>query len=156
MNSTSMGGTDVVRARLEVLDELKSLFRGEVSAVESYGKALTSSDLAGVADILRSCRTAHQERANLLSERIRMLGGEVPTSSGVWGALANTLQSAATAIGLKPAIAVLEEGEDHGLRDYRKSITSLDAQTQQFVTDRLLPGQIETHRVISDLKRSYA
>ena len=52
------------------------------------------------------------------------------------------------------AVSCLEEGEDHGLRDYHGDRDKLDADTHRFIRDEILPGQIDTHRVMSNLKRS--
>lgn len=53
-------------------------------------------------------------------------------------------------------MAVLEEGEDHGLRDYRDDLDRLDAETRQFVELELLPAQRRTHDQLSALKRAMA
>jgi hypothetical protein len=46
----------------------------------------------------------------------------------------------------------LEEGEDHGLNEYRSRLANLDADTQDFVQARLLPAQTETHGIARALK----
>ena len=64
------------------------------------------------------------------------------------------VEGAATALGEKAAIAVLESGEDHGLSDYRSRSGELDLGSQALVRDHLLPQQVETHRIVSALKHS--
>jgi hypothetical protein len=52
------------------------------------------------------------------------------------------------------AIYALEEGEDHGLKDYRGDLDDLDATSRRLVETRLLPEQIVTHRTMSQLKKT--
>src|SRR5689334_1227407 len=104
--------------RDEAIEQLKSFCRGEISAVETYRQALEMSPEPWVGAQLRSNMLSHEERIRLLCLRILELGGDPPVSSGPWGTFAKAVEGAATALGEKSAIKVLEEGEDHGLRDY--------------------------------------
>jgi hypothetical protein len=70
---------------------------------------------------------------------------------------AKTVEGAAKAFGEKAAIAALEEGEDHGLKDYRDELDEpdLDAQSRIILTARLLPAQQVTHDRMSALKHRF-
>jgi demethoxyubiquinone hydroxylase (CLK1/Coq7/Cat5 family) len=139
----------------KALHLLQSLYRGELSAVETYERALGLATLTGlVADVLRVCQGSHQKRVTLLKARLVELGAEVPASSGVWGAMANVLEAAAVTVGEKAAIGVLEEGEDVGLDDYQKGVDVLGPDDRQLVRDELLPAQQDTHRQMSNLKQA--
>jgi len=138
----------------KTVEQLKSFCRGEISAVETYTTALTSPSLQQYADTLRSCQASHQQRVSLLSQEIQRLGGEVPDSAGPWGALVDTIEHAAVGLGAKTAIAALEEGEDHGLKDYRSDVDKLDPTERSFVETRIVPAQLESHRLMSTLKHS--
>jgi hypothetical protein len=140
--------------RVTILHQLASFCRGEMSAVETYNKAIASCSQPNLVPIFQKNRNSHQMRVEKLSERIRRMGGDVPESAGAWGSFVTLLESAATAIGDNMAVSCLEEGEDHGLRDYHGDRDKLDADTQRFIRDDILPGQIDTHRVMSNLKRS--
>ena len=50
------------------------------------------------------------------------------------------------------AISALEEGEDHGLNEYRTRLPDLDTDTQDFIRARLVPAQTETHGIARALK----
>lgn len=141
-------------ANEKVKAQLKSFYRGEVSAVETYQRALEHSAFVGVADVLRSCQASHQQRVGLLRERLRRIGCEVPESSGPWGTMVSMLEDAAVAISQKMAIGLLEEGEDHGLRDYRDGLDVLGPDERQFVNQYLMPAQLDTHRQMSNLKQA--
>ena len=77
-----------------------------------------------------------------------------PASSGVWGAFARTVEGTAAALGERAAILALEEGEDHGLAEYRAHAGELDAESKALVLQRLLPAQLETHRIVRELKHA--
>jgi hypothetical protein len=141
-------------SRTDTVSRLAALCRGEISAVETYNQALDSGVLARFADQLRLCQSSHQTRADILRRQIAALGGMPPVSSGAWGSFVKMVEGVATALGEKPAIAVLEQGEDHGLKDYRQRTAELDLGSQALVREHLLPQQVETHRIVSTLKHS--
>jgi hypothetical protein len=138
------------------IDQLNSFLRGELSAVETYRMALDKLDAGSPARIeVQSCLQSHQERVNALREAIIAAGGEPSEGSGPWGVFAKAVEGTAKAFGDKAAIAALEEGEDHGLKDYRDELDDddLDVQTRSFVAGQLLPAQQQTHDRISALKK---
>ena len=69
---------------------------------------------------------------------------------------AKAVEGAATVIGEKAAISALEEGEDHGLNEYRSRLPELDADTRDFIQARVLPAQTETHGIARALKLGMA
>ncbi len=133
---------------------LQSFCRGEMSAVESYTTALLSDVIGPFAPTLIACRDSHRERVQLLGREIERLGGTVPESSGAWGALTDAIEGTAAALGAEQAIGMLEEGEEHGLRDYLADIEDLSPDGRRVVEERILPAQRETVRSISALKSS--
>jgi uncharacterized protein (TIGR02284 family) len=135
--------------------ELNDLLAGELSAIETYGQALekVGSDFTAKVD-LEQCRAAHQDRARRLSDTVTRLGGTPTRSSGMWGSFSKMVQTGAKALGQSATIAALEEGEDHGVRHYRKAVEKLDPDTSKFVANDLLPSQIRTHDTISALKKA--
>lgn len=136
------------------VQHLNSFLRGEISAVETYKQAIGSlKDVASKSE-LQQCASTHQKNVDLLREKIRSLGGDPAESSGVWGGFAKLVQAGADIIGEKTAVAALEEGEDHGLADYKRDLKDLDGETRSFVEQKLLPSQVQTHATMSRLKHS--
>ncbi len=135
------------------LKGLNDLLKDELAAVETYNQALgkLSAELTARVD-LEQCLASHGERARRLEEIIRGLGGNPTKRSGLWGTLAKLIQGGAQILGSKAAIAALEEGEDHWLRDYQDSLGKLDPATARSVRDELLPAQLRTHDTMSALK----
>jgi len=137
------------------LDALNTLLRGELSAVETYKQALEKLDgELEVRPALRTCLQSHQQRAQRLREVVASLGGTPSEGSGPWGAFARMVEGTAKLMGTKTAIAVLEEGEDHGLKEYRSLVGSLDATARKTVLEELLPAQQDTHEKLSVLKQA--
>jgi len=136
------------------IDQLNSFLRGEISAVETYRIALDRLDAGSTSrSELESCLRSHQERVDLLRGQIRALGGDPADGSGPWGVFAKAVEGSAAMLSDKISISALEEGEDHGLKEYRTDLGELDAETARIVSAELLPKQLQTHRTMSTLKR---
>ena len=136
------------------VDQLNSFLRGEISAVETYRQALNKVNDTRTRSQLEQCHLSHQQRVDMLKMRITELGGNPAEGSGAWGAFAKAAEGSAAALGEKAAIDVLEEGEDHGLKDYQQHLSDLDAASRMFVEQELLPAQLRTHRALSTLKHT--
>ena len=134
------------------LDRLNALLRGEISAVETYSQVIERAFSEKLKASLLNCQIDHVQRVKLLKDRIIEHGGIPAEDSGVWGAFAKLMQGGASVFGVKAAIDILEEGEDHGLESYRNEMPRLDEADYMLVETQLLPAQEVTHRVIRDLK----
>ena len=142
-------------AKKSSVDQLNSFLRGELSAVETYRMALAKLDATSPSRMeVQACMASHEERVTALREAIIQLGGKPADSSGPWGVFAKAVEGTAKAFGDKAAIAALEEGEDHGLRDYKDELDDdvLDIQSRALLSARLLPAQQATHDRMSALK----
>jgi uncharacterized protein (TIGR02284 family) len=138
----------------QLVDSLNSLLRGEISAVETYRQAIEKIKNPSLLQVLQENLDSHQSRCEILRSRIVQLGGKAAEGSGPWGAFAKLIEGGAKLFGEKAAIAALEEGEDHGMRDYRDEINKLDVTSRSFVETQLLPAQERTHRAMSMLKKT--
>ena len=139
------------------IDQLNSFLRGEMSAVETYRIALEKLDASSTyRSQLEAARASHLQRVTKLQEKVVQLGGKPSQGSGAWGALVGAIENGAALLGDKVAVSVLEEGEDHGLRDYRIDLDSLTGETRTLVMTDLIPKQAETHRILRDLKSRLA
>lgn len=139
------------------IEQLNSFLRGEISAVETYRMALDKLDADSPVRLeVEAVMQDHQQRVQALREAILTAGGEPTETSGPWGMWAKLVEGGARVFGDKAAIAALEEGEDHGLEDYRDGIDDqdLDVQARALVVSQLLPAQQQTHDRMSALKKS--
>jgi len=136
------------------VDKLNHYLRGEISAVETYRMALAKLDQTSMArSELDACLQSHQSRVVMLREAIRAAGGTPVDGSGPWGVFAKAVEGGASILGDKAAVAALEEGEDHGVKDYRADMMDLDLSLRALVTSRLAPEQQRTHDRMSSLKK---
>jgi hypothetical protein len=136
------------------IDQLNHYLRGEISAVETYRMALDKLDAGSTArSDLESCMQSHQARVTMLQDAIFAAGGTPAESSGPWGVFAKAVEGGARILGDKVAVAALEEGEDHGLKDYKVDAGELDSATRILVASRLMPEQQRTHDRMSQLKK---
>lgn len=136
------------------VEQLNSFLRGELSAVETYKLALDRLERSEFRPTLVQCSRSHEERARLLTEAILGRGGEPADGSGAWGSLVRLLERSAAAISESAAVAVLEEGEDHGRDEYIRNLDDLDVNARQLVEFAVLPEQRRTHDTIRAVKRS--
>lgn len=136
------------------IDQLNSFLRGEISSVETYRQALDKFQDQRVRNELQNLLRSHQERCDLLRQRIVELGGNPSTSSGVWGSFAKLVEGAGKVFGVGPALAALQQGEEHGLNDYRRDLGDLDPQSQELIRSRIMPEQERTCRAITTLQQT--
>jgi uncharacterized protein (TIGR02284 family) len=136
------------------VDTLNSFLRGEISAVETYRKAIDHVQDERIRSTLEDCWHDHEHRVEALRERIEKLGGKPAEGSGLWGTFAKLVQTGADVLGEKAAVQALEEGEDHGLNDYQRDMAQVHGEARRFVRMELLPAQKRTHERLSRLKRT--
>ena len=90
----------------------------------------------------------------LLQQRITSLGGTPDRSSGAWGVWAKLVQGSGDLLGDKTALKALEEGEDHGLNDYKRDLEDLDGEPRTWLQSNILPKAERTHGTLSSIKRT--
>jgi len=136
------------------ITQLNSFLRGELSAAETYRLALDRLEHSEHRGTLVQCSRSHEERARMLTEAILGRGGDPADSSGAWGALVRLIERSAAMIGEKAAIALLEEGEDHGRDDYLRDLDHLEPSARQLIEFAIIPEQRRTHEAIKAVRRS--
>jgi hypothetical protein len=129
-----------------IVVQLNSLLRGEISAEETYRQAVDrlaedrESDIS-IVGMLQEIQEEHGRAADTLRDRIRELGAEPSESSGAWGAWAKLTQGAANLFGQTASLKALKEGEEHGLKDYRDAMNTLDPASGELAKNQLIPAQ---------------
>jgi uncharacterized protein (TIGR02284 family) len=125
------------------IDACNSLLRGEISAIETYSHAVHEFGDANEVSLLENMRRDHIESATWLREHVREMGGEPSRDSGLWGAWARGVEGAAKLIGEKTALKALQEGEEHGEKEYEDALEKdrvLDS-CKEVIRSELLPRQ---------------
>jgi len=137
----------------KTIRNLNELLRGELSALETYGQALSAvANDAEAEQDLRECLESHRDRVERLRLEIIERGGKPDETSGAWGVFAKAVEGGAKTIGASTAISALEAGEDHGLKEYEEALPSLDGAARDIVSTAIYPQQIRTHSIMSALK----
>jgi hypothetical protein len=139
----------------ETASKLQHLLRGELSAVQAYGQAIEHIRTPNIVAILQETHNCHANRANILNKSLRDLGCEPDVTAGAWGDFNKLIDSDAQTFGDKATVAILEEGEDFGLEQYRNLFGAEDPYLRKVVRE-LFPKQEGTHNIMRDLKLSLA
>ncbi len=133
------------------VDKMNCLLQGELSALETYRQAFEKVEDPRAKDVLMQCHMCHSRRVDAIVEKIVSLAGKPAENSGAWGSFAKLLEGGATVFGDRAAIAMLEEGEDKGLADYRKLASDPDLYVRELAAD-LISKQEATHEKMRNLK----
>lgn len=133
------------------IESMNTLLMGELSAVESYDRALERVQRPKVAELLTQAKDSHAERVERLRDAITRSGGEPIENPGAWGNFAKMVTSTAAAMGDSAIVAALEEGEDLGSNEYEWKIMNIHGDNRKLVRDELWPKQQATHKLLSNL-----
>ena len=132
-------------------ETLSSLLRGEMSAMETYQKALEKVDGYPEGAQLRQIYMDHSHAVQVLRNLLMRYQAELPASSGAWGTFANAVQATANLFGDKAALKALKEGEEHGIKDYQRALDDPEVATEVKAMIRSdLLRKCETHVPVLD------
>jgi uncharacterized protein (TIGR02284 family) len=139
------------------IEACNELLRGEISAVETYTQAIQKFSATVQDDVLRRIRDDHEESVQELRKVVVEEGGQPSGSSGIWGGFVRAVEGTATALGEGPALKVLQEGEEHGLRLYRTALENpgLPPRVKDLIRDELMP-QLNDHVMELERRRARA
>ena len=143
-----------MNATEECIDICQKLLRGELSAIETYTQAIAKFDADIERSALEGIRFDHENSANRLRDHLREMGAEPANDSGTWGSFANILEAAAKALGESPALAVLKQGEEHGIDEYEEALRDSGVMTEMksVIRESLLPPLSQHIITLNQLK----
>ncbi|MFP5384838.1 MAG: hypothetical protein ACLGHN_02080 [Bacteriovoracia bacterium] len=132
------------------MNQIDSLIRGEISAVESIDQVLKKLDNEAEKGQLSSIRQDHLQAIDKLK---RFSGSEFKSetqSSGPWGSFTQAFAGGASLFGDKAALKALKVGEEHGRNDYQDALKSgeLNPEVRSLIESELLPQQEQHIRTI--------
>jgi demethoxyubiquinone hydroxylase (CLK1/Coq7/Cat5 family) len=104
------------------IDACNKLLRGEVSAIETYTQAISRFETPADRATLRHLLAVHEDNASRLRQHVMEMGGQPSFESGAWGDFARAVEGTALMLGESPALAVLQAGEEHGVREYEAAL----------------------------------
>jgi demethoxyubiquinone hydroxylase (CLK1/Coq7/Cat5 family) len=135
----------------KALDRLKYLMQDEMSAGETYEKALYHIKDESVKTALNELKTVHAERLKTLEMMVKQMGGEAPATSGLWGSFAKLVESGASLLGEKAVVGALEEHEVKSLADYKSDLEVFDESMHKVMFYELMPSQQNCYEKIYKL-----
>ena len=131
------------------IEVCNQLLRGEISAVETYDRAIEKFSREPQVEQLMHIRDEHNISVVNLTENILALGGTPDHTSGAWGTFSNAVQAAANLLGENAALHALIEGESYGRGLYEAALENehVLAVTKRLIRDSLLL-RIDKHLLI--------
>lgn len=126
-------------------DILRSLLRGEMSAVETYERALEKVNGSPEGAKLRQIFADHSQAVGLLRDLLIRYEGQLPMSSGAWGTFANAVQATANLLGDSAALTALKEGEEHGIKEYQRALAEPGVDADVKGLSRSLLDRCQSH-----------
>lgn len=128
-----------------ITDTCNALLRGEISAIETYTQAIEKFGSDAGEHTLKGIRADHVANAESLRSLVGECGEGPATSSGPWGTFATSVEGVATLFGKSPALMVLQQGEEHGIRQYEQALDDdeLSETVKDLIRHTLLPSQRE-------------
>lgn len=119
------------------------LLRGEISAIETYTQAIYKFCTEPEVALLEGIRHEHIISANRLRENVREMEGTPSNDSGAWGVWAKAVEGAAQLMGNTAALKALQEGEEHGEKEYEQALGDDEvlAECKEMIRTELLPRQ---------------
>lgn len=104
----------------------RKLLRGELSAVETYNRALEKFTRDPARALLRSIRADHQDSATFLGARIASHAPHPRGGYDLWGKLAKGLDGFAELFGETRSLMAFEAGEAAGIDDCLSALADPD------------------------------
>lgn len=141
-----------------ITDACNALLRGELSAIETYTQAIKKFGASEGEGLLEGINADHAANAESLRKLVGECGEAPVTSSGAWGTFATSVESVATLLGKSPALLVLQQGEEHGIRQYEEAHKDEDLgeSVKNLIRNTLLPAQREHLAALERCKTSAA
>ena len=148
----------VVSPEQACIDCCNKLLRGEIAAIETYTQAISSFSADRETPALRHILAVHEDNASRLRQHIAEMGGEASFTSGMWGGFAKALEGGALALGDSPALAVLQGGEELGVREYEEALQNpgVMESIKNVIRQHMLPRSHENVNTLLRMKKQQA
>ncbi len=123
--------------------QLNEILRGEMSAKESYDQIFEKIESDAEKKRLKEFKAEHMEAIDFWKHQARVEGILPDKNSGVWGKAVEAFIGTSKLFGNTTALKALKEGEEHGLKSYKKLLESdkLTAFQKDQINKRFVPMQ---------------
>ena len=138
-------------------ESLKEIYKGELSASETYKQALEKIKDQPESDQLLTMQKDHFHAMQSLKNYIDVSNEKTPEGSGAWGTWAKTVMGTAKIFGDKSALKALKEGEEHGLKQYEDALNDdIDPSLKNMIKEKFIPRQKSHIRTIDKMMERVA
>lgn len=129
------------------------LLRDEISAVETYDRALDTFRSQPEATVLANIAQNHREAVATLSNQVVDAGGDPELSSDAWGDFST--DDTAMLFGQSAALSALIAGERAGISGYQAALEdgSIDEQLKIIIRQHFLPRHEEHVVALNGLRQ---
>lgn len=117
----------------QYIDTLNELLKGEHMAMQVYEKTKKIQEDTQVQEMLSKFAQDHQRHIDLLSQRVKELGGTPQDKTGFPGIMVDVTTTINAIQGPKHLLKQLYDGEDKGIHSYEDRIDELDPVSQYVV-----------------------
>ncbi|MCE9567950.1 MAG: PA2169 family four-helix-bundle protein [Planctomycetes bacterium] len=119
-------------------DALNALLGYQLSAVDTYDRAMTKfSDHHALAE-LQQIREDHARAVVLLRAKVTQFGALQVESPGPWSAFSEAITGSSNSLGL----AALKQGEQHAINEYEEALRNeaVNPDCKELIRSELLPN----------------
>jgi hypothetical protein len=134
----------------ETMENLRSQYRGELAAIETYEQALKKYVEQPEEPALQRMLVEHRDASRRLGEAIMDHGEPLPRGSGVWGTLTTTVEKVATMVNDKIPLEILQRGETMGVEGYDAILADDTLPDALFVELAALRSRCRRHVIALD------
>ncbi|MGI6145764.1 MAG: DUF2383 domain-containing protein [Clostridia bacterium] len=117
----------------QTIEKLNELLKGERMAIQVYDRTKKLQQDTQVANMLNTFESDHKKHAEMLSERIRELGGDPEVTTGFPGMMADIMSVINSIRGPHQLLEQVYDGEDKGIHAYEERLNQLDRDSQVII-----------------------
>ncbi len=144
-NQTTTTGTGTTASKKSTapIGPMEELLRGEVSAIEAYEQVMNKLDSENEKNRLVEFLEDHKMARDYWTKQIQSKNEFPKQTSGPWGTFVEAFVGTSKLLGNTAALKALEEGEEHGLKQYCEFLDNdkVPEEQKRFVRETLVPNQ---------------
>lgn len=140
--SEDFGKPDVMPEIREV-EQMAQILRGEVSAMEAYTQVMQKVKNGAESHRLEEFLNDHRKAVTYWKSQVEKMNVDIPFSSGPWGDVVEAFVGSAKILGNRIALKALQEGEEHGLEEYKDALENpdLSIEHKKNIKEIFIPNQ---------------
>ena len=146
----------IITPQMQKIEALNQILRGELSAVEAYEQALEKLSEEPERTRLKDFLDSHMKNVEYWERQVATESIKPDTSSGPWGFVVEAFVGTAKLFGNTTTLMALEQGEEHGLNEYKSLLGNpeIDETDKRYIRSTIIP-ELERHLVSIEAMKKY-